>query len=94
MQLKDLIYLSYASPNTCYTTVSDRLPLGVMVDVRAGKWSFEGKAYKINTETRNCNWGSQHGMIGVYDRSEVRNLERMVRDSQAALRSPSKVFDD
>lgn len=87
MQQKDLVYLSYA-PNACYSTVTDKPPPGVTVDIKAGTWSFEGRMYEINGRTRRCDWGSHYGPIGVYDKSDVKNLARIASDWKEASKEP------
>ncbi len=93
MERKDLIFLSY-SRNECYPQVTDKPLDGQYLNPTDNEWMFEGKRFKINTEARRCDYGSRSGPIGVYDKSDVKNLQRMMHDWQEASRRPMTIHDD
>jgi len=104
MKQQDLIFLSYAD-NSCYPSVTDQAPTGVSVNFAKGEWSYGGKTYKIRTKLnekglkiwdsrRRCEYGSRHGPIGAYDKSDIKNLKSMMHDWMEAGSRPSTIMDD
>ena len=81
-EMGNLVFLVYAS-NTCFTNVVSELPEGLEVDVGAGSWTFDGETFKIG-EMRECEWGSEWGVIGVFDRTSDEHLNSMVSAANEA----------
>ena len=94
MRQEDLIYMSYTHPNPHRTTVSDKAPKGVTVDIKTGEWSWRGETYKINSDVPFREYYNKGGLIGVYDRSDIKNLDEMLRASHKALREQHSIFLD
>jgi hypothetical protein len=93
-QFRNLLFLSYTHFNSSNASLIMEIPSGVTLDLNAGTWSFEGKTYKIGTQRRRCDWGSQLGPIGVYDRSDITHLRNMLTHHQYALESPGSALAD
>ena len=86
--------LMYAS-NSCYTNVvgpDDKRvrEAKVTIDADSGTWTesksfgYSGEqTYKIG-ESRHCGRGSRWGVIGVYDRTDIAQLDSMVHAAREA----------
>jgi len=80
---KNLVVLQYESPN-----VSTAIPLGLSIDIEKEEWQFKNpkdispfqptprKIGHFNYSMKCCS----HGVIGVYDKSNIIHLNSMVKD--------------
>ena len=97
--MSNLIVLEYRQ-NTCYTTV---IPLEkavekykeqkLSVNKENSTWNFKNRERKIG-QSRSCERGSRWGIIGVYDSSNIDQLNSMVSHSQEATSSSHGMGDD
>jgi len=98
MNKKDLVVLCYAS-NTCNVQV---VPLNeekqnVRVDMLKGLWymiKIQGLYYRIGEEMRYCENGSQGGVVGVYNKTDVKHLNHMVHHSKEATSDIGSALGD
>ena len=67
------------------------------LDLKNGQWQreydFRTVIKKIGEMVR-MNYGCRYGVIGVYDRTEIDHLNRMVSDNREATRSQGCLIDD
>ncbi len=102
---ENLVVLMF-SDNVCYTVVvsADDLRVkksGATIDEENGTWTaphpgdpaLAPQTQKIG-EDRYFSRGSRWGVIGVYDRTNLSQLNSMVRDSQTATDDSSSFLDD
>lgn len=93
----NLVYLVYA-PNNCYTSVVDECPEGTTINLECGTWRFSQQCrfdqdYPIGRSR--ATMSQNHGIIGVYDRSNVDHLGSMVSDAKEATNyGPAIHVDD
>lgn len=82
IKTKDLIVLKY-SPNVCYVRVvkADKVKEETFeIDLERMVWSFGGfKDVKIGQSRPTHN--AEYGIIGVYNRRDIRQLDTMVHDA-------------
>jgi hypothetical protein len=102
MRIEDLVVLVYTS-NECYTNVisykESQLKPSYKIVIENDKWIWiPNSDTKISstigtkrTIYRGNGWSKNEaghsGIIGVYDKTDVEHLNRMVRDSQEATQS-------
>ena len=91
---KNVVVLVYA-PNNCYTRV---VPLAeaeeVTVNCQDGLWFDGGGTIRQIGEHRNCGLDSvREGVIGVYDRSLIEQLNSMLHAAEYATRQPPCMAD-
>jgi hypothetical protein len=89
MRRENLIILKYAD-NNAYTTVVKLVGYKdkyFSIDITHGNWVYDGKTYNIG-EPRYCEWGCHWGVIGVYDRTNITHLNRMISLSKEATAEP------
>lgn len=98
-KVADLVYLRFAS--TCYTTVTSKKPDDVELNAKDNTWTYiwqdlgyqrertfrigQGRSYFESGTTM----GWKHGTIGVYDRTDVKQLDAMVHCAREATRDRS-----
>ncbi len=96
---EDLVVLKYAS-NSCYTQVitaeeAEQQTENLIIDTVNGTWTFDGETFSIGE--RGIRWhGSRkkrYGIIGVYDRTNIRHLDLMVIDGKEATEADRSLVD-
>ncbi len=72
----------------------------VEVDLANGRWTYKDecnnspdrcrgiKGFDFGS-SRRCRWGSQWGVIGIFDRTNIDHLQAMISASKAATAEPS-----
>ena len=101
MNLKDLVVLKF-SDNTCYTSVvniKDIKDESFNVDIKNKTWSYkERKNVKIgNSRNLRDNFSNEikYGVIGVYNRKLINNLNSLVFASKEFTESHAySIVDD
>jgi len=91
MKLENIVVLQYAD-NECYTTVV--VPIDAIkkhgknfsIDLTNNTWIYNNKRHKIG-ESCYIDNHSHYGVIGVYDQTLIKHLNRMVMDSKSATES-------
>lgn len=98
MDEKDLIYLVFAESN-CYESVVQEKPSDIEINIKEGKWTHKygssciipGHPVTLDIgEMRHihCN-GRECGIIGVYDRTNLKHLDAMVNHALKAQKMVS-----
>jgi len=96
---EDLVVLKYAS-NSCYTQVitaeeAEQQTENLIIDTVNGTWTFDRETFSIGE--RGIRWhGSRkkrYGIIGVYDRTNIRHLDLMVIDGKEATEADRSLVD-
>lgn len=87
MQKQNLIALKYAQNNCCLQVVDvDAVP-EVKLDLERKTWSWENYMNLKIGEKRSLylnGFPNREGVIGVYDKSETKQIDAMVADSREA----------
>lgn len=97
---ENLVALIYA-PNSCYCRVVDYWIKGLEIDEDNMTWSYKNPSEtffrkhtpiqigKCNHSMKNCSFG----VIGIYDRTKIDQLDQMVGDWQS-VNSEDRNFED
>ena len=98
MRLKDIIVLKYA-PNPCYVQVSDftdELRRLIEVNIHKGTYTFVGHKDDMTFFTDIPIGVTRRAgdVLGVYDRTNTKHLEEMVRTATETIRSWYPVAED
>lgn len=92
---ENLVILRY-SPNICCTQVvnlKDEPSKKFELDLEKRVWSFD-KWEKIPIGTSRSDRDYRDGIIGVYDRTNIKHLNSMVNDAKKFTESLGSVLDD
>ena len=97
----DLVVLMYASPNNCYVhAVSVPTALAseptLRLDLEKRVWSFMAWNNVPFGKSRSPYLNGHehaHGIVGVYNRTDIRHLNTMVQDAIEAIRARGPVVD-
>lgn len=91
---KNVVVLVYADNNTVSVVPICLAHEGIKVYCRAGIWVEEdGTVHQIG-EHRPCGRDAvRAGVIGVYDRSDIRQLNSMIAAARYATSAPPCLFD-
>jgi hypothetical protein len=101
-KLENLVVLQY-SPNACYTNVVDASSREctpyeeLTLDLENGKWTYHlSHRVKRTKEIGQSGYvpsGERGGVIGVYDRTNIKHLNSMVFASNDAVRERHPIDD-
>ncbi len=94
---KNLVFLTFTSPNPHSATISKKKPVGVRLNLQKGTWSWrEKKDQKFGSSMAPYfeRGMSQEGrIIGVYDRTKMEHLDAMVHAACDATKSDNYSLD-
>lgn len=97
---ENLVVLMYAS-NCCYTSVMDEIVPGLIIDEIEKTWGYCHPKDQFPTvrmhKFGSCNYQMKNrssGVIGVYDRMDIKQLNAMVFHAREMTDNGRESFDD